>query len=93
MKSSKVRYLIQIGFILGGLTVAFIAVIVGNIEQRARPSVLLAGVAIGACAALAVNFATGRKQQHEHHNSQENPGSDSDTVSYTHLTLPTSDLV
>jgi len=70
MKSSKRQYIIQIALIFGALTVALIIVLVGGIEQPARSRILLAGVAIGACAALLSNFIIDRNRRSDHHDSQ-----------------------
>ena len=70
MKFSKRQYVIQIALIFGALTVALIIVLVGGIEQPARSRILLAGVAIGACAALLSNFVIDRNRRSDNHGTQ-----------------------
>jgi len=72
--SAKVQYIIQIALVLGALTIALLIVTGGDIEQPARSTILLAGVAIGACFALVSNFVIERKRRNEHHDSQEGAG-------------------
>lgn len=75
--SPKAQYIIQIALIFGALTIALLIITVGDIEPPARSTILLAGVAIGACFALVSNFVFERKRRNEHHDSQEDAGDSS----------------